>query len=204
LADTHNAIERTHRIVHDAEAVVEQASADLETAKSQVAGCIAQATKAGNQPAHDDRLREACVRHLEAEHQLAAAKSALAQLEASIDEHQYALQQADEQVNKAALAVIAAEIDPPTRIEQLLAAHERWCVLHAQLYWLLNRDLTGDFDPECAYPRHADRLMRGGPSAEALRATWQLDKARLSQQSTLWDQCLQALTSDPDTPLPAA
>jgi hypothetical protein len=74
----------------------------------------------------------------------------------------------------------------------------------ARLYWLLNHDLTGDYDPDSAYPRHSDRMMRGGPSVETLRATWQLDNARQSKQLALWDQYLQALSSDGDTPLSAA
>jgi hypothetical protein len=157
----------------------------------------------GNEPADDDNLRAACVRQLDAEAQLAAAKSALAQLEASIDEHQYAIEQANKQADKAALTVIAAEVEPPRLIEELQAAHARLCTLHAQLYWLLNHDLTGDFDPNSSYPHHTDRLMRGGPSAGALRATWQLDSVRQRKQFALWDQCLQALTSDADAPLPA-
>jgi hypothetical protein len=36
---------------------------------------------------------------------------------------------------------------------------------------------------------------------EALRATWQLDGVRQSKQRALWDQCVQALSSDADTPL---
>jgi hypothetical protein len=47
-------------------------------------------------------------------------------------------------------------------------------------------------------------MMRGGPSVEALRATWHLDNARQSKQLGLWDQCVQALSSDAETPLPAA
>jgi hypothetical protein len=47
-------------------------------------------------------------------------------------------------------------------------------------------------------------MRRGGPSAAALRATWQLDGVRQSKQRALWDQCVQALSSDADTPLPAA
>jgi hypothetical protein len=76
--------------------------------------------------------------------------------------------------------------------------------LHAQLYWLLNRDLTGDYDPNSAYPRHLDRMMRGGPSVEALRATWHLDNEQLSQHFALWDQYLRALSNDAETPLLAA
>jgi hypothetical protein len=60
--------------------------------------------------------------------------------------------------------------------------------LHAQLYWLLNHDLTADFDPDSGYPNHLDRMRRGGPSVEVLRATWHLDNAR---QLALWDQCVQ-------------
>jgi hypothetical protein len=146
----------------------------------------------------------ACIRKLDAENQLAAAKSALAGLEASIDEHQYAIEQADKQVNEAALAVIAAEVDRPHLIEELQAAHARWCSLHARLYCLLDQDLTGDYDPDSAYPRHSDRMMRGGPSVEALRATWHLDNERLSQHFARWDRCLRALSSDAETPLPTA
>jgi hypothetical protein len=39
---------------------------------------------------------------------------------------------------------------------------------------------------------------------KALRATWQLDNVQLSQHFALWDQCVQALSNDADTPLPAA
>jgi hypothetical protein len=67
--------------------------------------------------------------------------------------------------------VIAAEVDKPRLIEELHAAHARWCALHAQLYWMLEHDLTGDFDPNSGYPNHLDRMRRGGPSVEALRAT---------------------------------
>jgi hypothetical protein len=160
--------------------------------------------QAGNKPAQDNSLREACIRRLDAKNQLAAAQSALAELGASIDEHQDAIEQADKQVNEAARAVIAAEVDRPRLIEELQAAHARWCTLHAQLYWLLNHDLTGDFDPESAYPNHLDRMRRGGPSVEALRATWHLDNARQSKQLAVWDQCVQAVSSNPDTALPAA
>jgi hypothetical protein len=69
---------------------------------------------------------------------------------------------------------------------------------------LLKNDLTGDFDPNSGYPNHLDRMRRGGPSVEALRATWQLDGVRQSKQHALWDQCVQALSSDAETPLPAA
>jgi hypothetical protein len=65
---------------------------------------------------------------------------------------------------------IAAEVDRPRLIEELHAAHARWGTLHAQLYWMLQHDLTGDFDPNSAYPNHLDRMRRDGPSVEALRA----------------------------------
>jgi hypothetical protein len=39
---------------------------------------------------------------------------------------------------------------------------------------------------------------------QALRSTWQLDSARQSKQLGLWDQCVQALSIDAETPLPAA
>jgi hypothetical protein len=165
---------------------------------------VAQALAVGNKPEQDQSLREACIRQLDAESQLAAAQSALAQLEASIDERQHTIEQANKQANEAALAVIAAEVDRPRLIEDLHAAHARWCALHAQLYWLLNHDLTGDFDPDSAYPHHLDRMRRGGPSVEALRSTWHLDSARQSKQLALWDQYLQALSSDAETSLPAA
>ena len=47
-------------------------------------------------------------------------------------------------------------------------------------------------------------MRRDGPSVEALRATWHLDNVRQSKQLALWDQCVQALSSDAGTPLPAA
>jgi hypothetical protein len=133
--------------------VLAQALSALDETKDQVAQRIVQSVES---------LRDACIRQLDAENQLAAAQSALARLEASIDEHQYAIEQADEQVNEAALAVIAAEVELPHLIEELQAAHARWCALHARLYWPLNRDLTGDYDPDSAYPRHSDRMMRVG------------------------------------------
>jgi hypothetical protein len=141
---------------------------------------------------------------IDAESQLAAAQSALTQLETSIEAHQYVIAHANKQANEAALAVIAAEVDKPRLIEELHAAHARWGTLHAQLYWMLQHDLTGDFDPNSAYPNHVDRMRRDGPSVEALRATWHLDNARQSKQLALWDQCVQALSSDAETPLPAA
>jgi hypothetical protein len=95
-------------------------------------------------------------------HHCSAAKSALVRLETSIDEHPYEIDQADKQVNEAALTVIVAEVELPHLIEELQAAHARWCALHARLYWLLNHDLTGDYDPDSAYPRHSDRMMRVG------------------------------------------
>jgi hypothetical protein len=76
--------------------------------------------------------------------------------------------------------------------------------LHARLYWLLNRDLTGDYDPNSAYPRHSDRMMRGGPTVKVLCATWQLDNVQLSKHFAVCDQCSRALSSDADAPLPAA
>jgi hypothetical protein len=161
---------------------------------------VAQALTAGNKPEQDQSLRDACIRQFEAESQLAAAQSALAQLESSIEAHQYVIAQA----NKAALAVIAAEVDRPRLIEELHAAHARWGTLHAQLYWMLQHDLTGDFDPNSAYPNHLDRMRRDGPSVEALRATWHLDNARQSKQLAVWDQCVQSLSSNAETPLPAA
>jgi hypothetical protein len=165
-----------------------------------VAQRTAQALTAGNTPEQNHSLREACIRQLDAESRLAAAQSALAQLETSIEAHQYVIEQANKQANEAALAVIAAEVDRPRLIEELRAAHARWGTLHAQLYWLLNHDLTGDFDPNSGYPNHLDRMRRGGPSVDALRATWHLDNAR---QLALWDQCVLALSSDAETPLPA-
>ena len=98
----------------------------------------AQALTAGNKPEQDESLRDACIRQLDAENQVAAAHSALAHLEASIEENQ------DETAKRG-----GARRDP----------HARWGILHAQLYWLLNHDLTGDFDPESAYPRHLDRMI---------------------------------------------
>jgi hypothetical protein len=123
---------------------------------------------------------------------------------ASIEEHQYTIEQANKQANEAALAVIAAEVDKPRLIEELHAAYARWGTLHAQLYWMLQHDLTGDFDPNSAYPNHLDRIRRDGPSVEALRSTWHLDNVRQNKQLALWDQCVQALSSDAEAPLPAA
>jgi hypothetical protein len=202
LADAQDAIAPTKQIVSEAERVLAQSIAALDETKHQVAQRIIQSVQAGNRPEQNESLRDACIRKLDAENQLAAAQSALAGLEASIDEHQYAIEQADKKVNEAALAVIVAEVELPHVIKELQAAHARWCTLHARLYWLLNRDLTGDYDPDSAYPRHLDRMMRGGPSVEALRATWQLDNVQLRQHFARWDQCLRALSTDPDTPLP--
>ena len=204
LADAQDAIAPTKQIVTEAERVLAQAVAALDETKHQVAQRIVQSVQTGNKPEQDESLRAACVRKLDSENQLAAAQSALARLEASIDEHEYAIEQADKQVNEAALAVIVAEVDRPHLIEELHKAHARWCTLHAQLYWLLNRDLTGDYDPDSAYPRHLDRMMRGGPSVQALPATWLLDNGQLSQQFARWDQCLRALSNDADAPLPGA
>jgi hypothetical protein len=69
---------------------------------------------------------------------------------------------------------------------------------------VLQHDLTGDFDPNSAYPNHLDRMRRDGPRVEALRATWQLDSVSRSKQLGLWDQCVQALASDADTASPTA
>jgi hypothetical protein len=175
LANRHDAIARAKQLVTKADRVLAQAAAALDETKQQVAQRTAQAVQAGSKPEQDNSLREACIRQLDAENHVAAAHSALAQLEASIEEHQYTIEQANRQANEAALAVIAAEVDRPRLIEELRAAHARWCALHARLYWLLNHDLTGDYDPQSAYPNHLDRMRRGGPSVEALRATWQLD-----------------------------
>jgi hypothetical protein len=196
LADTRDAITPAKQIVTEAERVLAQAISALDETKQQVAQRTAQALTTGNKPEQDNSLRDACIRQLDAESQLAAAQAALAQLKTSIEEHQYVIAQANKQANEAALAVIAAEVDKPRLIEELHAAHARWCSLHTQLYWLLSHDLTGDFDPESAYPNHLDRMRRGGPSVDALRATWHLDNAR---QLALWDQCVQALSSDAET-----
>jgi chromosome segregation ATPase len=204
LADTRDAIGGAKQIVAEAERALAQAASALDETKHEVGKRAAQALTVGHTPPQDQSLREVCIRQLDAESQLAAAQSALAQLEASIEEHQYTIAQANKHAHEAALAVIAAEIDKPRLNEELHAAHARWCSLHTQLYWLLKNDLTGDFDPESAYPRHLDRMRRGGPSVEALRATWNLDSARQSKQSALWDRCVQALSSDAETPLPAA
>ena len=125
LADTQDAIAPAKRIVAEAERVLAQAVSALDETKQQVAQRTAQALTAGNKPEQDESLRDACIRKLDAENQLAAAKSALARLEASIEEHQYEIEQADKQVNEAALAVIAAEVGLPHLIEELQAAHAR-------------------------------------------------------------------------------
>jgi hypothetical protein len=204
LADTHAAIARAKQIVTEAEHGLAQAASALDETKQQVAQRTAQALTAGSKPEQDNSLRDACIRQLDDESQLAVAQSALAQLETSIEAHQYVIAQANKQANEAALDVIAAEVDRPRLIEELHAAHARWCALHAQLYWMLQHDLTGDFDPNSAYPNHLDRMRRDGPSVEALRATWHLDNARQSKQLALWDQCVQALSSNAETPLTAA
>jgi hypothetical protein len=204
LADTRDAITPAKQIVAEAERVLAEAISALDLTKHQVAQRTAQALTNGNKPEQDESLHDACIRQLDAESQLAAARCALEQLEASIEEHQYEIEQANRQANEAALAVIAAEVDRPRLIEPLHKAHDRWCALHAQLYWMLQHDLTDDFDPNSGYPNHLDRMRRGGPSVEALRATWNLDSARQSKQLALWDQCVHALSSDAETPLPAA
>jgi hypothetical protein len=150
MADTHAAITPAKQIVAEAERVLAQAVSALDETKQQVAQRTAQALTAGNKPEQDESLRDACIRQLDAESQLAAAQSALAQLETSIEAHQYVIEQANKQANEAALAVIAAEVDRPRLIEELHAAHTRWGTLHAQLYWMLQHDLTGDFDPNSA------------------------------------------------------
>jgi hypothetical protein len=125
LADAQDAIAPTKQIVTEAEVVLAQALSALDETKHQVAQRIVQSVQAGTKPEQDERLRDACIRKLDAENQLAAAKSALARLEASIEEHQYEIEQADKQVNEAALAVIAAEVGLPHLIEELQAAHAR-------------------------------------------------------------------------------
>jgi chromosome segregation ATPase len=166
LADTRAAIARAKQIVTEAERGLAQVISALDETKHEVGKRVAQALTAGNKPEQDNSLRDACIRQLDAESQLAAAQSALAQLETSIEEHQYVIEQANKQVNEAALAVIAAEVDRLRLIEDLHAAHARWGTLHAQLHWMVQNDLTGDFDPDSAYPNHLDRMRRGGPSVE--------------------------------------
>ena len=123
LADTRDAIARAKQIVAEAERVLAQAASALDETKHEVAQRTAQALTAGNKPEQDESLRDACIRQLDAESQLAAAQSALAQLETSIEAHQYVIAQANKQANEAALAVIAAEVDKPRLIEELHAAH---------------------------------------------------------------------------------
>jgi hypothetical protein len=132
LADTRAAIARAKQIVTEAEHGLAQAASALDETKHEVGKRVAQALTAGNKPEQDNSLREACIRQLDAESQLAAAQSALAQLETSIEKHQYVIARANKQANEAALAVIAAEVDKPRLIEELHAAHARWCALHAQ------------------------------------------------------------------------
>jgi hypothetical protein len=108
LADTRDAIARAKQIVAEAERVLAQAASALDETKHEVAQRTAQALTAGNKPEQDESLRDACIRQLDAESQLAAAQSALAQLETAIEEHQYVIAQADKQASEGALAVIAA------------------------------------------------------------------------------------------------
>jgi hypothetical protein len=205
LADTQNAISGAKRLVADAASALDQALSDLDRVKQQAAQRTAHAlTTGGTPPEPDNSLREACIRQLDAETRLEAAKVTLAQLEASIEGCQYIVAQADKQAAAAALAVIAAEVDKPRLIEDLHAAHARWGALHAQLYWMLQHDLTHDFDPNSAYPNHVDRMRRDGPSAEALRATWNLDGFYQDKQRAKWDEYVAALARDAGAPLPAA
>jgi hypothetical protein len=174
LADTHAAIARAKQIVTEAEHGLAQAASPLDETRHEVGKRVAQALTAGAKPEQDNSLREACIRQLDAESELAAAQSALAQLETSIEEHQYVIAQANKQANEAALAVIAAEVDKPRLIEELHAAHARWCTLHARLYWLLDHDLTGDFDPNSGYPNIQTTLTACGGAGRAWRRCVQL------------------------------
>jgi hypothetical protein len=116
-----------------------------------VARRIAQCVRAGTKPEQEESLRDACIRQLDAESQLAAAQSALAQLETSIEAHQYVIAQANKQANEAALAVIAAATERLCGLE--VQDHLKFCrKLHRKIARLLAAqdpiDISGGATPD--------------------------------------------------------
>jgi hypothetical protein len=120
---TINAIDRAQQIVVDCRHDLERAEIELAQAKVTVADRIAASARAGAKPAVDRTLREARLRHADAEDELSAAKDALAQLEGgTVEEHQRILDEAEDVVRQCALAVIGSETNVPHIISDLRIA----------------------------------------------------------------------------------
>lgn len=156
-------------------------------------------------------LRTARGRATDAADHLEACKQALTQVESGIAQPERLLREAEEKVVHAAKAVLSDETQHwPQEMQTLL---DDFTTKLVAFNWLVRRGVVDDA-AEQQSPRHADPLLRNGPSARILRRcqdiwiSWRGNELPLSQVYTnhpaaqQWQQVLEQLQHDADAPLP--
>ena len=189
-------IDHAGELVHRAEDHLQQAKAAIEEARQQQRQSIQAAAISGHQPGPDRQLRNARIALAEAEDQVQLAREARDHLRNRIGPLQQDLYFAENKVEQAAQAVIAAEIGDWS--EQFLQLHRHYMTQLATLDWLIKRQIVPD--TEDGRPTAAGSVvynLQHAPQALLREMQSSQHPARIK-----WTEYFKALTVDADAGLP--
>lgn len=215
LANAQEAAIRARRLTADAQLQLEDAVAAVEVERRNHASNLAAALCSGLSDQRIDAghpLRTARSRATDCADALEAAKQALEQVESRVRDPEQALELAEEKVRHAATAVLSDETQQwPRQMQEQLDDFANKLVAFA---WLIRRHIIDDADPLHPSARHADAMLRHGPSqtllrrCQDLRIVWRGNDLALHQvgldhpAAQAWQQTLERLQQDPDAELP--
>lgn len=193
VADTQEAIDRTQRSVWEARDRLEEALAALNG--THIGRRVAAAALAGLSPAPNHSVTEAHARRAQAEEALAAAEAGRERLETTLLDCRRELELADREINRAALAVLADEY-PRDLSAKLKATEQRFGELRGVMTYLSKNGALAQGDDQAA---SSSRSM----AETKVRSGIFFPEDQQTATYRAWEQCLQELTSNADTPLPA-
>jgi hypothetical protein len=199
VATALDALDRARREAWAARDKLDAAAKKLERARA--GENVVQALLAGNSSGRGRQLRATRAKYVEVEDNLSVARSAVARLETIVLDHERALEQANEQIAAAAREVLKAEA--PDVSAELKIAEQRFVELRATVTWLLWHGAIAN-DPRAAADVDYAAKQGWGATETRLRRNIFYPEDQQTTPWAAWEQCWEALLSDPDAPLPAA
>lgn len=188
------ALDRAQRVVWEARDHLEQALVAFD--EDHLGEGVAAAALAGNRPAPDRLVQEGHAGRTRAQEALAAAQSGLQKLRATLLDRQRELELANEEVDRAASAVLADEC--PRDLSALLkTAEQRFVELRGVMTWFLKHGARSNEEAQAYKETQSCSAME----ARLRQGVFFPEDQQTGPYQAL-DQCFQRLKSDADMPLP--
>jgi hypothetical protein len=212
---TRQALQRARSLHEESADTVYDLRGSLKTARDKDARLLEQAVRAGTElpPSTFHQIQSQLA---EAEHKLAAATKAMANLEASVRSYQTSLDQQDLKVGAVAKRVMSSEMNPQHLVDEVRQLKDTFESKIAALGYLVRYKILEDYDPKAPgndpFLHHDAMRRQASPSAELLkqigygewRTEWMKDTTLLDKLDSVqvWRKCLEALQKDADASLP--